>query len=356
MICFAGPLPPPTHGMSTINAAIVAALAQRTEVRVIDVNPGSLTRGARYHLTKIARALIAIPRIVRARIGGARVFYGSVDDGPSGLWTSLFALTARSLGMTVYLHHHSYRYLARPTAPMRLLATVAGPKAHHIVLSDGMGEVLRSLYPAIRQTLTVPNQVPDAPPQPAHPSHDGITIGLLANLTFEKGLASFVEILEAARSAGLPVHAILAGPVPDPDERAFLDRAVQRNADVLDWRGPVSGEAKDAFFADIDLFVFPTHYAAEAYPLVVLEALLRQCPVIATRRGCLDAFAGLESAEILDERDFVTNAVAVIARYAADRAQLVEHQGAAGADGRAINARNAAARANLIDTLVAAGV
>jgi glycosyltransferase involved in cell wall biosynthesis len=55
----------------------------------------------------------------------------------------------------------------------------------------------------------------------------------------------------------------------------------------IKYYGPVLGDAKKEFFAELNTFVFPTRYRNEAEPLVILEALMNGCPVVANNRGCI---------------------------------------------------------------------
>ena len=80
---------------------------------------------------------------------------------------------------------------------------------------------------------------------------------------------------------------ILAGP-PDGDaERAAIYSACRELGPRLEYRGPLYGEAKQAFFRAVDVFVFPTRYANEAQPAVVFEALAHGVPVLSYDRGCI---------------------------------------------------------------------
>lgn len=355
MICFVGPLPPPVHGMAAVNADIVARLAMRMEVTAIDTSPGRVKRGVIYHMVKGLRALGAFAAMARARARGAKLFYGSVDDGFGGLWTSCFAGLARLMGMKIYLHHHSFRYLGAPTFLMRLVTRTSGRNAHHITLCDHMAARLRHLYPDAERVMAVANCV-DAPAEEEAVDRGSVplAIGMLANLSFDKGIGPFVSLLEQAIDRGLGVRGILAGAAATREAEAFLAAAVVRLGPRLEWRGAVAGAEKERFFKDIDAFVFPTQYQAEAYPLVLLEALVRAVPVMAPARGCIGTFGTLESATIVPlDQDFVRSVLPKLELWSRDRGGFEMLCRSALAEGLALNKANAEARSALVDHLLA---
>lgn len=62
-------------------------------------------------------------------------------------------------------------------------------------------------------------------------------------------------------------------------------------AEVVDYRGFLSGEAKHEAFLAADFFVFPTRYIAEAQPVNLIEAMAYDLPVVTTRwRGIPSMF------------------------------------------------------------------
>jgi glycosyltransferase involved in cell wall biosynthesis len=63
------------------------------------------------------------------------------------------------------------------------------------------------------------------------------------------------------------------------------------------WVRGAIGPAKQALFQEADIFVFPTRYAVEAQPLVLLEAMASACAIVTTRAG--------EIATILDDQSAV---------------------------------------------------
>lgn len=307
MVCFVGPLPPPQHGMAKVNEMVIERLRDRTKVSVIDIAAGSEKPGVVAKLRRIWRIGAALPRLALCRATGARVAYGSVDDGSGGFLTVIWVAAAKLFGHRVYLHHHSFRYLLEPTLPMRVLTRVAGSAAEHIVLCPRMEMLLRELYPSVCQVHIVPNAVPIPDKFAASPGNRPLTIGLLSNLTFEKGVGRFLEILRVLRSRDIEVRGVLAGPATSAEVETAIIQAKNELGEWLDWVGSVSGESKEAFFKAIDFFIFPTNYKTEAYPLVVIEALVHGVPVFATNQGCLEAFATLESVTIVPRQEAFVN-------------------------------------------------
>jgi glycosyltransferase involved in cell wall biosynthesis len=117
-------------------------------------------------------------------------------------------------------------------------------------------------------------------------SSDGeIRIGFLSNLSREKGLDIAIAVADAGRTAGLPLRLVLAGPTADAAAAESVRRATESMPDTIEYRGYVSGEEKERFFGDIDLFLFPSQYQNEAQPIVLLEAMSREIPVIASNVG-----------------------------------------------------------------------
>ena len=54
---------------------------------------------------------------------------------------------------------------------------------------------------------------------------------------------------------------------------------------MVNYWGRRYGGEKDMFWKDADIFVFPTYYHNECFPLVILEAMEQGVPVISTNEG-----------------------------------------------------------------------
>lgn len=342
--------------MSAVNQQMVQALKERVGVEIISVRPDTGVRGLSYHISKSRRALWALPLLVRARIRGARLLYASVDDGLGGVWLLAFLIFARLLRLKVYLHHHSYRYLLDRTALMAAIAAIAGPDACHVMLCDKMTADFRAFYPRAGRYFVAPNSVPRPPGAVKRPTSNGpgLWLGFLSNLTFEKGVAEFIEIVEKARAGGADVRGRIAGPAMGAEVTAFIRSRCEAMNGALEWIGPVHGESKEQFFAGIDVFVFPTKYRTESFGLVLLEALIRGVPVIAVGRGCADVLSQVAGATIVPlADDFVASAGRLIADIAHEPSLREGLSRAAALEGGAMNETHHERQMALADEMAA---
>jgi glycosyltransferase involved in cell wall biosynthesis len=104
-----------------------------------------------------------------------------------------------------------------------------------------------------------------------------VTIG---RLSAEKGHRDFVTAMGLARDRGAMISAVLVG---DGPERARLETQVRELglADRVHFTGYI--QSPERVLEDVDLMVLPSY--TEGLPNVVLEALMMEVPVLATRVG-----------------------------------------------------------------------
>ena len=157
-----------------------------------------------------------------------------------------------------------------------------------------------------------------------------IRIGLLSNLTREKGLYLFLDVLRACIKSGLAVEGRLAGPIDDVNDLAALRAAQSELGEALSYLGPQYGEAKSRFLSELDMFLFPTIYRNEAQPNAVFEAMSAGLAVILFDRGCLDEDVSADCGLVVPPSDdFVSAATAQIASWHQSRAGLAAAKTAA---------------------------
>ena len=153
-------------------------------------------------------------------------------------------------------------------------------------------------------------------------------VGYIGRLALEKGIAEAIRALAILRRAGIDTVLFrIAGSGPHERQlRELVDR--EAVGDVVEFVGPVFGEAKIRFWQGIDLFLFPTKHK-EGLPYTILEALASATPILTTRVGGIpDVIENGVHGTLLGECDPLAIAGA-LRSLLADRQRLRRMSGAA---------------------------
>lgn len=352
-----GPLPPPMTGMASVNSSVVDRLAPRTPI-IINMSRDFADISLKSYISKILRTLLGCLQILRLTAAQRKSFYSSVDDGLGGFLTSLLTLSARVRKCRIILHHHSYRYLSKPSWQMCLLVRIAGTHATHVFLCEQMADEFRMIYRRPFHSLICPNPVSDQKLvdhfsrlwKPRR--HSVFTVGFISNLTFSKGVREFVETVRQAVAFGINLRAVMAGAAVNTEVQNYLAAAQKDLGQRLELLGAVRDERKIAFFESIDVLLFPSH--GEAFPLVLLEGLLAGCPITTYGHGCIPRLGELETAWVLPSTvDFPRAAIAILSDIIESKHSLIDLKWRAHEEGLALHAANVAAHELLIHTIIA---
>ncbi|MDP3302323.1 MAG: glycosyltransferase family 4 protein, partial [Sulfuricurvum sp.] len=114
-----------------------------------------------------------------------------------------------------------------------------------------------------------------------------LNILYLSNMIKSKGYFHVLKL--ANQTKNHPIHYHFAGGWQnDTDEKEYFEY-IQHNAleNTVTFHGFVNGEQKRALFECAHLFIFPTRYQNEAFPLSLLEAMSYGLPSIATDEGSI---------------------------------------------------------------------
>jgi len=84
---------------------------------------------------------------------------------------------------------------------------------------------------------------------------------------------------------GYKIKFNIAGKFESQDYESFFFKEVDRYglSNVVDYRGVVTGEAKKNIFFDSDVFCFPSFFSSESFGIVLLESMMYQMPLIASK-------------------------------------------------------------------------
>jgi len=315
-----GAFPPPVRGMPVVNAAVRDRLiAAGAGLTIINLSAPNLGRALVARLARLPKVLVGISQLALIPRLKGDTFYISVSGGMGQLYEIAFVIMARLRRMRLFIHHHSFAYLNKPSMITRALIKVSGSSTVHITQCMRMVERIKSIYGATR-VLPISNAVFLVR---RHPSEVVAkqrleVLGFISNIAAEKGVFEFLDLLREAESLELPIRGVLAGPFQDSETEQRV-RARLLQLPNVEYVGPKYGSDKDAFYSRIDALIFPTQYMNETEGIVNHEAMSVGVPVIASGRGCIPEFIGTDCGKVIEQsRPFVPVAIEHISNWIDD--------------------------------------
>jgi glycosyltransferase involved in cell wall biosynthesis len=115
-----------------------------------------------------------------------------------------------------------------------------------------------------------------------------VRILFLSNMMIEKGILVLLEACKILKEKGVEFICDFVGPWTDITEKDF--NTIVTNSNLTGYvfaHGQQYNEKKEVFFDSTDIFVLPTYYNNECFPLVILEAMKHGLPVISTFEGAI---------------------------------------------------------------------
>ncbi|WP_052715752.1 glycosyltransferase family 4 protein [Devosia chinhatensis] len=325
-IFFCGPFPGVVTGQTVTTEFLFSRLALKVEPKKLvrlDVSRANVKKRFASYGIRLARVAKALYQLA-VRPHKSDTVYLSVDANRGMIVTIALAQLTSLRGAELVLHHHTAAHIDRPSALMRALVRASGSAAVHLTICDAMSQALVRRYPEVRHTAALSNIVHVRGEQDLSTRTDShFKLGFMSKLVEEKGLFIALDLLKALRAAGIEASLHLAGAFPnDATRQSFSDRAGEYIKYIVQ-HGFLDQAGKQQFFAELDLFVFPTIYANETQGIVNLEALANGVPVAAYGRCCIPG--DLESSGGLvvpPDADFVTETSVFIRDLISNHGQL----------------------------------
>lgn len=115
---------------------------------------------------------------------------------------------------------------------------------------------------------------------------DKMNVLFLSNMIAEKGVWTIVEAARILHEKGQKVEFHFVGKWSDISETVFNQAITKYHLeDVCFAHGGKYGDEKNEFWNHANIFVFPSFYHNECFPLVLLEAMQHHLPCISTTEG-----------------------------------------------------------------------
>ena len=279
-----GPVPPPVHGFSIAMQNLFFEMKKSSSVTLLNVAGRNSNKFIRV-IQSLALSLFGCLKIIRSSSSQVNHIAIGCNGGLGSVFTLLLVAACRMINIDATLHHHSYNYINYRSRIMAVIVAISNSKIKHIFLSDSMEKEFMLQYKAVTSDVVSNAFIVDIP-EKNYVRDKVFRVGMLSNLTREKGLLHFLELTDKARSIGLNINFILAGPVESMNDLREIQKR-EKEFPNLEYVGPIYGHEKDLFYKNIDTFVFPTDYHNEAQPIVLFEAMAHSVPVISIAKGCI---------------------------------------------------------------------
>jgi len=134
-----------------------------------------------------------------------------------------------------------------------------------------------------------PNGIPETlPTEPMAERHNEIPhLLFLSNLLESKGVLVLLDVCKILKERGYRfICDFVGGETAEIDALRFVREVENRNlTGFVMYHGRKYGEEKAIFWQNADIFVFPTYYYNECFPLVLLEAMQHGIACISTCEG-----------------------------------------------------------------------
>jgi glycosyltransferase involved in cell wall biosynthesis len=322
--------PPPLHGQSLMAQLLVERLGPQTGTEVFHVNLPLSEDAAdigRWRYKKVLRIIRACFNafLVRLKHEPIALYYIPAPGKRSALYRDwLVMLLCRPFFSWLVLHWHGVglgEWLGREGTPPERWITrwLLGRADLAVVLAPELAADAQTFRPL--RTSVVANGLPS--PKPAAVVADRVRDGrfevlFLGQCSRTKGLFDAVQavLLLDQHNPGA-FRLTVAGDFPSTEEKSAFLNAVGPRAGTVRYVGPVDEAKKRALFAETDVFCFPTYYPHEGQPLVLIEAMASDIPIVTTRWRAIPGMLPAEHVWLVEPKQPELIADALIAAHAA---------------------------------------
>lgn len=236
----------------------------------------------------------------------------------------------KALGQKVVVHYHNKGVATRQDKALDNFLYRRFFKGLKVIL------LAEELYPDVAKYVNrndvyiCPNGIPMQETKPERTVHEGFNILFLSNMMAAKGVWDLVDACKILKDKGRKFKCHFVGKWSDISEIEFKNKIHEYRLDNMVYaHGAKYGNEKTEFFEKTDLFVFPTFYHNECFPLVLLEAMEQSIACIASNEGGVKAIIDENKTGFVVEKK-MPSLLAEKIEYLIDNPKLCEDMGKAG--------------------------
>lgn len=285
------PLPPPVHGSSMMTQYIKDSkrINEAFELDWVNLSTSrAMTEIGKKSIKKIFRFINSYVKTFHKLLIRKYSFcYLAITCHGNGfLKDAPFALLCKLFGRKLIIHQHNKGMDADVDKPLfRFIFKTVYRNSRVILLSE-------RLYPDIKrivdhnQVIICPNGIPQATQYPRQENKISKLL-FLSNLIESKGVIVLLDACKILKDKGYSFTCeFVGGETKEIDGMRFNTEVKNRGLEhIAFYLGKKYGEEKNKIISGCDIFVFPTFYSNECFPLVLLEAMQQGKPIVTSTEG-----------------------------------------------------------------------
>lgn len=297
-ILFIAPLPPPVHGSSMVSQYIQKSkllneafdmewVNLSTSRTMEEIGKSSLTLYFKKLFRFLASYFLTIGKLLKKRYD--LCYIAITCHGVGFLKDMPFVLLCKMFCRRVVLHQHNKGMSnCVDRFPYKQLMPLVYRNTKVILLSE-------RLFPDIEkvvkkdQIMVCPNGIPSLhdTENSSKKNNEVPHLLYLSNLIVSKGVYVLLDACKTLKMQGRKFVCDFVGGETkeiskDAFEKAIKGRGLEQ---YVHYHGPQYGANKENFWQNADIFVFPTFYHNESFPLVLLEAMQHGLACVSTNEG-----------------------------------------------------------------------
>ena len=291
-ILFLVQLPPPVHGSSTMNSYVVNSkiIQSEYECQVMSLQfASSIEDIGKMNVKKIWRSFAYLYRLYRKlrSFKPHLVYFTIAPHGAAFYRDFLLGIMIKAWGGKILFHLHGqgFRSNAENNKLYQYLCKKLFRNSYCIHLSNILSKDVP--FTGIKKRYIVPNGILQASIEPIkEAAGDVVNLLYLSNYVRSKGILDLIDAIETVVKSTQRIHLKLVGKPFDLSIEYLNDYISKRGlSPFVEVCGPKYGEAKLKELTKTAIFIFPTYYPNEAFPLVLLEVFEFGIPCISTTHG-----------------------------------------------------------------------
>lgn len=307
---------PPTHGAAKVGDFIASSskLKDNFDCRFITIKSsdtiGDIGKVNFKKLYLVAELYVKVLWALLTFRPDKIYFTASVDGAAfyrDVLLSTLWKVYRKFKSADVYYHYHTKgidSFVSGSEKKLRL--TNFFIKDVYLVLLSPLLKKDFAKISTCKEILYLPNGVENNYSEEAFERYivnkkfESVNVLYLSNMIKTKGYFEVLKLANVNKTKNYHFH-FAGGWQNKEDEKEFFEYIDDNNLEgIVTFHGFINGEQKKELFERSQLFVFPTRYENEAFPLSILEAFSYGLPVISTDEGSIPFIVDEQSGIVID--------------------------------------------------------